>query len=235
MATIEPTPATTTDTPDHETTTPPISDPDVPLTWIPSVEDVLTEWADCGMCYKILHLEAHRSFNYKNRWYIIPGIILGTLTGVANFTIASMPTDMQQYAQISIGLVNIVVAFISTIHQNLKIAELTESHRIYSLLWDKFSRDLKCELRKPPDERNDATQFYKNHKNEYDKLILNAPLIPKYCVTRFMNSNMKDPVKRRIFREIFKPDICGELVPTKTILYVQEHDHDVETGLGCQV
>ena len=58
-----------------------------------------------------------------------------------------------------IGSINIIVGILTTIQQYLKISELNEAHRVSSIAWDKFARNIKIELSKHPNERVEAKSF----------------------------------------------------------------------------
>ena len=87
--------------------------------WSYQHERILIEWADKAICYRWLHLESHRSYSFKNRWFTIPVIIMSTLTGTANFAQERVPIDIQPYYQLIVGSVNILAGIITTIQQFL--------------------------------------------------------------------------------------------------------------------
>jgi hypothetical protein len=109
-----------------------------------------------------------------------------------------------------VGGFNILAGIITTIQQFLKITQLNESHRVSSIAWDKFYRNIKIELAKHPLERIDPKQMLKMSKEEFDRLIETSPNIPEKIVKQF---RMKF-FEQESFDKIIKPEICDILTPT---------------------
>ena len=178
--------------------------------WTPEHEEILIEWADKAMCYRWLHAKANTMYSTLNAWYTIPVIIISTLTGTANFAQERVPLKYQSFFVMIIGGFNILAGIITTIQQFLKITQLNESHRVSSIAWDKFYRNIKIELAKHPSERIDPKQMLKMSKEEFDRLIETSPNIPDKIVTQFkLNFSEQES-----FDKIIKPEICDILVPT---------------------
>ena len=109
-----------------------------------------------------------------------------------------------------VGGFNIVAGIITTVQQFLKITQLNESHRVSSIAWDKFYRNVKIELAKHPSERIDPRQMLKMSKEEFDRLIETSPNIPEKIVQQFKANFFK----QESFDKIIKPEICDILIPT---------------------
>ena len=184
-----------------------------PLTfveWTPEHEKILIEWADKAMCYRWLHARSNALYSNLNTWYTIPVIVISTLTGTANFAQERVPAAHQGTFVMLVGSLNILAGIITTIQQFLKITQLNEAHRVSSISWDKFYRNLKIELAKHPTERNDVRQMIKMSKEEYDRLMETSPAIPDKIIMAFkQNFN-----KSETFLKIIKPEICDILIPT---------------------
>ena len=101
--------------------------------WKEEEEMILKEWADKAQCYEILHSKSHEVYNRKNTLFVIPVIIISTLTGTANFAQDRVPEKYQNIFVMVVGSFNILAAIITTISQYLKIAELNESYRVGTL------------------------------------------------------------------------------------------------------
>jgi hypothetical protein len=201
--------------------------------WSVDHENILVEWADKAMCYRWLHGKANSSYSKKNTWYTIPVIVISTLTGTANFAQDRVPEDYQGYFVMTVGAFNILAGIITTIQQFLKITQLNEAHRVSSIAWDKFYRNIKTELAKHPNERLPVIQFLKMCKEEFDRLMETSPVIPEDIIELFnvqfgdkkvnhkkqIEHGIADPSKKsdKINAEdmkIFKPEICDSLVST---------------------
>jgi hypothetical protein len=180
------------------------------VNWTPEHEQILIEWADKAMCYRWLHSKANAMFSSLNTWYTIPVIVISTLTGTANFAQERVPIQYQNLFVMVVGGFNILAGIITTIQQFLKITQLNEAHRVSSIAWDKFYRNIKIELAKHPEERIDVRQMIKMSKEEFDRLMETSPTIPEKIVQQFKdNFNSQES-----FGKIVKPEICDILIPT---------------------
>jgi hypothetical protein len=180
------------------------------IEWSIEHEKIFTEWGDKAMCYKWLHSKSNSMYSNLNAWYTIPVIIISTLTGTANFAQERVPLDYQNYFVMIVGAFNITAGIITTIQQFLKITQLNEAHRVSSISWDKFYRNIKIELAKHPLERMNVINMIKICKEEYDRLMETSPNIPENIIQEFE----KHFKKTKIYEKINKPEICDSLIPT---------------------
>lgn len=180
------------------------------IEWTPEHEQILIEWADKAMCYRWLHSKANAMYSTLNAWYTVPVIIISTLTGTANFAQQRVPIEYQSLFIMAAGTFNILAGIITTIQQFLKITQLNEAHRVSTIAWDKFYRNIKIELAKHPSERIDPKQMLKMSKEEFDRLIETSPNIPEKIVNEFKIKFSE----QETFEKIVKPEICDILVPT---------------------
>ena len=178
--------------------------------WTIEHEQILIEWADKAMCYRWLHSRSNMLYSTLNAWYTIPVIVISTLTGTANFAQERVPLAYQSYYVMIVGGFNILAGIITTIQQFLKITQLNEAHRVSSIAWDKFYRNIKIEIAKHPSERIHATQMLKLCKEEFDRLMETSPVIPEKIITLFKDS-FKKPEN---YLKIIKPEICDVLIST---------------------
>jgi len=178
--------------------------------WTPEHETILIEWADKAMCYRWLHSKSNALYSSLNAWYTIPVIVISTLTGTANFAQERVPLEYQSFFVMIVGGFNILAGIITTIQQFLKITQLNEAHRVSSIAWDKFYRNIKIELAKHPSERIDVRHMVKMSKEEFDRLMETSPNIPEKIVQQFK----KNFTSQATFAKIVKPEICDILVPT---------------------
>ena len=180
------------------------------IEWTPEHENILIEWADKAMCYRWLHSKANIMYSALNAWYTIPVIIISTLTGTANFAQERVPLQYQSLFVMLVGGFNILAGIITTIQQFLKITQLNEAHRVSSIAWDKFYRNIKIELAKHPSERIDPKQMLKMSKEEFDRLNETSPTIPEKIIKDFKLNFLT----QETFDKIVKPEICDILIPT---------------------
>jgi hypothetical protein len=179
--------------------------------WTVEHEHILAEWADKAMCYRWLHSKSNSLYSSLNAWYTIPCIIISTLAGTANFAQTRVPEEYQGLFTMVVGGINILGGIISTIQQFLKITQLNEAHRVSSISWDKFYRNVKIELTKHPNERIQVSHMLKMAKEEFDRLMETSPVIPDKIIISFKNSFQKSDE----YSKISKPEICDVLISTE--------------------
>jgi hypothetical protein len=166
--------------------------------WKDEHEDILIEWAEKAMCYRWLHHRSHMIYKRKNALYTVPVIIISTLTGTANFALDRLSENAQHFAVMIIGALNISAGIVSTISQFLKIAEINEGHRVASIAWDKFYRNIKLELSKAPKERRHPNEMLKSSKEEYDRLTETSPMIQDDVIRMFKRSFNMNEIKEKL-------------------------------------
>lgn len=190
------------------------------IEWTVDHEKLLIEWGDKAMCYRWLHSKANAVFSNRNTWYTIPVIVISTLTGTANFAQERVPLKYQNLFVMLVGGFNILAGIITTIQQFLKITQLNEAHRVSTIAWDKFYRNIKIELAKHPKERMEVKQCIKVYKDEFDRLMDTSPIIPEYIIDDFKKSFENSET----FKAIVKPEICDVMVSTNDIRNQWFHD-----------
>jgi len=170
------------------------------LYWHKQQEIVLKKWAETASSYRYLHDRSFQKYTSQNMWFAIPVIILSTITGTANFAQASFPDSAKEIAPAIIGSLNLAAGLITTIAQFLRVSELLEGHRVASVAYGKFSRNITVELSLPIEERTiGGTEFLNNCRSELDKLIEQSPNIPMNILKKF-EKKFKD-------KEFMRPDI----------------------------
>ena len=152
--------------------------------WKKTDENLLEEWADHGKSFRWMHEQARLKFWKKNIQFQVPVIILSTLTGAANFAQERVAPEYQGYYAITVGFFNIIAGIIATIQTFLKVSESLEGHRVASVAWGKYYHNVKTELQKEPEDREDVVDFMKYAKMEYEKLVEQSPPIPPAIVER---------------------------------------------------
>lgn len=187
--------------------------------WKEEEEDLLKKWADKSQCFQWMHSKSRDIYQKKNTWYTIPVIIISTLTGTANFAQERFSEEQRPYANMTIGTLSIIAGIITTISQYLKVSELNEGHRVASLSWGKFYRELNTQLIKHPLDRKDPNHFMEYCKEEYNRLVEISPPIPKEIIKNFK-------VKFKDVTDLTKPQI-GDFIEA-TEIYEMEEDERLE-------
>ena len=193
-------------------------------TWKREEEEILREWSDKAMCFRWMHDRSHKLYRFRYACYTIPVIVLSTITGTANFAQDRVQPDYINYFVMLVGGLNIMAGVISTISQFLKISELNEGHRVASIAWGKFSRNLHVELARHPKDRISVKQFAKIAREEYDRLMETSPNIPSKIIKQFQKEVVEKLQKKG--RTLILPDICGDLHETK--IFHPEIENELE-------
>jgi hypothetical protein len=177
--------------------------------WTSEQEELMANWSDIASCYRLLHDQTEKRYNRFNMALTIPVIMLSTMTGTANFGMGSLFGDdqsSQRFANLAIGGVSLIAGLMTTLGNFLRFAQNQESHRVASVSWGKFQRQIAVELALHPNERQDSMDFIKIQRNELDRLIEQSPSIPENVISRFENRFKAIQIK--------KPDICNHLERT---------------------
>ena len=202
--------------------------------WDTHHETIFVDWADKASCYKWLHNKSYLKYSSKRNLFTIPVIIMSTLTGTANFALEKVPEEYQSITSSIIGSINILAGIITTVSQFLKLNELTESHRISSIAWDKFHRSIRIELIKAPDERLDVTYFMKTSRDEFDRLMETCPPIDRDIVLQFRKQLTtgldKNEIQRKLknYTKLIKPELFNEIHSLKDVVYKQNISSGIE-------
>jgi hypothetical protein len=207
------------------------------IEWSSDHEAILVDWADKALCYRWLHSKSHNNYSTLNTWFTIPVIIMSTVTGTANFAQNRVPPEYVDIFTAVVGAINLLAGILTTIQQFLKIGELNESHRVSSIAWGKFSRNIKVELAKSPQERTPVMQLLKHGKEEFDRLIETSPTLSdkviKLFIKTFSGGDIKTnelgvPIdltpKQILFSELNKPEICDSIETTMKSVYKPKFD-----------
>jgi hypothetical protein len=177
--------------------------------WCKEHERLMAEWSDISVCYRWIHDQAEKYYHTRSLWINLPVIVLSTLGGTANFGIQSLfeSDTIKKYASFGIGGISLLAGLLTTVGNYLRFAQLEEAHRVASIAWGKFQRLIMIELALHPNERMDALDFLKICRVDLDRLIEQAPPIPKQCINKFSQ-------KFGSIKDLKKPDICGALEHT---------------------
>ena len=208
-----------------------------PIEWTNENELILVEWCDVAQCYKWLCNRAFLKYSVMQAWFTIPAIIMSTVTGTATFAQPTFSENMQFYVRIMVGTINICVGILTTVQQYLKVAQLSEEHRISSLAWDKFSRNIRIELSKSPIERMEAGHFLKLCRHEYDRLMETSPAITQEIVNEFKSTFQgRDGTEQNdTYKELRKPDICDTIISANQYRHHWYKEPKPELLLTCPI
>lgn len=147
--------------------------------WDNSIEQILSELADEAQINAYLHKKANEYYTTQNIKYQLPIIILSAVSGTGNFISANFPA-YQQIIVLAVGGLSIFTSIISSVAQFLKVSQLSESHRISYLSWEKFHSNIKFQLKKKREMRENLKDFISIVVPEYQRLKEISASIPKH-------------------------------------------------------
>lgn len=168
--------------------------------WNNSEVQLLKKWGETAASYRLLHDRAYRVYYNKSYLYAVPVIVFSTITGTASFSQTLFPPAYQPFVPMVIGGVNIFIGILGTLARFFRVDELTESHRVASVSYGKFARNIATELSLPPQNRKyNGVDLVEMCRGELDRLIEQSPVIPMDILLEFKDN--KD------FQHITKPEV----------------------------
>tara|TARA_Y100000389_G_scaffold204338_1_gene256321 strand:+ start:933 stop:1664 length:732 start_codon:yes stop_codon:yes gene_type:complete len=145
--------------------------------WHKSNEVFFKSLGDEAQLQALCHMKSHEEFSKRSRHYQLPIIILSVICGSGNFVSTSFP-DNQDNIILGVGVLSIITSIVSSIAQYLKLAEKSEAHRIAYVSWEKFYNNIRFQLSKRREEREELTNYMSSVTNEYQRLQEISPLLP---------------------------------------------------------
>ena len=145
--------------------------------WHKSNELFFKSLGDEAQLQALCHMKSHEEFSKRSRHYQLPIIILSVICGSGNFVSTSFP-DNQDNIILGVGVLSIITSIVSSVAQYLKLAEKSEAHRIAYVSWEKFYNNIRFQLSKRREEREELTNYMSSVTNEYQRLQEISPLLP---------------------------------------------------------
>ena len=176
--------------------------------------ELLTRWKSISDNYKHLHEESYSYFFRLNNGLMIPIIALSTCSGGINVIFSFQETTW--YIQLITGIFGFSVAMLSSVYNFLNVPEYQEKHDMYSVHFDQLSRTIDMELVLYASKSKtyaSLPEFIKIVKTNMDRLIENAPPIPKHILDKLMINSTIDttiyPTNSYKRRTTFEKDVFG--------------------------
>lgn len=176
--------------------------------WTVQQERLLISWAEKASGYSWLHNKCINYYKRLNRYISIPASIFGYISGTATL----LTSGVHNYTGITatIGICGILAGMLSNLQQMFTYKELSEQHRISSLRFQSFFRDISCELSLNPEYRAFPIDYIKMKRLELDKMLEQSPDIPEKIVN--------------LFHELFKNVQIHKPENTNTLQTIQTYD-----------
>ena len=179
--------------------------------WTEKNEKLLMKWAEKAAGYRWLHNMARIDFKKTHDYLSYPTIILSSITGVGGFAVLN-PSGSENTSESSkqnilmiqyiFAFMNVIGGIITSISKFNNSLQLSEAHSSMCIQYSKFYRNIDMELSLEKANRVNAIKFVAKCRQEYDRLLSEAPDIPYNCILAF-NRDFPD-------KEV-KPDVCNGL------------------------
>ena len=126
----------------------------IPKDWHSQQEVILKAWGEACSCFSYMHFKAYHLFKRMNFRFMLPIIVISTVTGTANFAQDTFPENIRHIVPAVVGGFNLFAAILTTVAQFLKVSERLESHRVTAIHYGKLARNIRLELNLPISERS---------------------------------------------------------------------------------
>lgn len=184
---------------------------DQECTWCDKQEKLLIRWAEKAAGYRWLHNHSRIFYKRQNDWLAYPSIIIASITGVGGFAVlnpsgndgvSSETKTRIIIIQYGFACLNVLAGILSSISKFSQSLSLSEGHSAMCIQWSKFYRNIDMELSLDVRHRANMVDFIMKCREDYDRLLDEAPDIPSISIQAFM---IQFPDKEN------KPDVCNGL------------------------
>jgi len=179
--------------------------------WCQKQESLLRRWAEKTAGYRWLHNHARLHFKKQHDYLSYPSIVISSITGVGGFAVLnpsgndnvddSTKTKIM-IVQYMFAFLNVLGGILTSISKFSQSQRLSESHSNMCILYSKFYRNIDMELSLDVQHRANVVEFVQKAREEYDRLLDEAPDIPALSIKAF---NEEFPDRDN------KPDVCNGL------------------------
>lgn len=176
--------------------------------WCPQQESLVYKWAERAAGYRWLHNHARMKLKKNSDRLTYPTIIMSSITGVGGFAVLSPDgaSEQQKFlilmTQYFFATLNIISGILTSIAKFSQSQSLSEAHSLMSIQYAKYYRGIDMELSLQRKDRVPVLEFVNKCREEYDRLLSEAPDIPEESIKQF---NMTFPDR------VNKPDVCNGL------------------------
>lgn len=148
---------------------------------------ILKGWELETHAYHLLHEKSTEYYSRLNFYFMIPIIILSSSTGTLGLLNASETkfyiVNGVNIISIFIGIFGFVTAILTTIHNFLNIQKLESNHNNHAIEYSKISKEIKMHIYLSDTDvkvYSNIAEYIKQCKQNIDKLIESAPIIPSH-------------------------------------------------------
>jgi hypothetical protein len=186
-------------------------DEQVSCLWCDKQEKLLVRWAEKAAGYRWLHNHSRLFYKKQNDWLAYPSIVIASITGVGGFAVlnpsgndgvSSETKTRIMIIQYFFAFLNVLAGILTSISKFSQALSLSEAHSAMCVQWSKFYRNIDMELSLDVKHRVPVVEFVMKCREEYDRLLDEAPDIPSISIEAFQYQFPDKPNK---------PDVCNGL------------------------
>ena len=192
------------------------------IEWDDSIEGILSALGDESQINAFMHKKSQAYYTSQNIKYQLPIIVLSALSGTGNFISANFPA-YSSIIILAVGGVSIFTSIISSVAQFLKVSQLSESHRMSYLSWEKFHSTIIFQLRKRRVNRENLKEFLSLVVPEYQRLKEISADIPKHICEQARS--------RKTIKQMQVPYLINGFHPVVPFKETVEEEDDNNNGL----
>lgn len=172
--------------------------------WVPSLETTLKNFGERSAASAKLHYFAFRHYVRVSNRFAYSNIILSVLAGAFGFSSSGNQTSFSLWISLTIAVMNIMSAMISSFQKFLQSEQKSEKHNSSYIEYSTLYRDISLELSLSREDRVDAVEFLKICKSEYDRIHKKSPPVPRKIIVLF----------KKIYPDrVNNPEQCNGMTP----------------------
>lgn len=154
--------------------------------WCDSVEDILKLWAEKSAAYRAMHLRSYMRWNFITNAIYIPIIVGSSVSGMMSF--GNTNQDGSGIMNYVIGTINVFVGILTSVLKFLRCEEKCNSHRLSARGYGGYHRSIIMELSLERKHRDEAEDFCRLSKIEFDRLHDEALPITESIIEWYKNT-----------------------------------------------
>jgi hypothetical protein len=168
--------------------------------WTHQQEQLLVTWAEKASGSAWLHSKSISHYRHMSYWLAVPACVFGYAAGMMSFGTTDSDANSVRFA---IGVMGMLSGVFVSLQEIFPFKELSAQHRMASLRFLSFFRDVSCELSVHANHRVEAAEYISMKRVELDKLHEQTPSIPDRIIQLF-EARFQDV-------DIHRPDATGTL------------------------
>ena len=158
--------------------------------WTQPLEQLLVTWAEKASGYAWLHQRSATTYKKRNLCISIPASIFGYVAGITVLLSNDVFNDCNNISNGPvirglIGVTAITAGILSNFQEMFTFKEEGEKHRIATLRFLSFFREISCELSLDPKYRSAPMDYITLKRFEFDKILEQSPDIPEHIIKEF--------------------------------------------------